>query len=101
LFRIREELALSGRYDVALRRALVTSGKAVFFVSSAIAAGYSTLCLSGFAFHVRLGGLVSLAMVVSSLATLLLLPALVAAFQPRFLERTAPAGAAVRSSAAA
>ena len=32
------------------------------FVASAIAAGYSTLCLSGFSFHVHLGALVALAM---------------------------------------
>jgi uncharacterized protein len=101
LFRVREELALAGHYDLAIRRALVTSGKAVFFVSSAIAVGYATLCLSGFAFHVRLGGLVSLAMIVSSLATLVLLPALVAALRPAFLERQAPATAAVPTTAAA
>jgi predicted RND superfamily exporter protein len=101
LFRVREELARDDRFDVALRRALLTSGKAVLFVSSAIAVGYATLCLSGFVFHVRLGGLVSLAMVVSSVTTLVLLPSLVAAFRPRFLERAPAAAAPVPASAAA
>src|SRR6185295_7979209 len=66
LFRAREELATGLPLDEALGRALMTSGKAVLFVSSAIAFGYSTLCLSGFAVHVQLGSLVALAMVVSS-----------------------------------
>jgi predicted RND superfamily exporter protein len=88
LFRVREELAHGGTLEDALRRALMTSGKAVFFVSGAIAAGYATLCLSGFAFHVQLGSLVALAMLVSSGSALLLLPAIVAALRPAFLSPT-------------
>ena len=87
LFRIREELAVGGDLALALRRALMTSGKAILFVSSAIACGYATLCFSGFAFHRHLGALVALAMMVSSLSALLLLPAIVAAFRPKFLWR--------------
>jgi hypothetical protein len=93
LFRIREELARDGDLDAAIRRALATSGKAVFFVSSAIAAGYATLCLSGFTFHVQLGSLVALAMLVASGSTLVLLPAVVARFRPSFLWAQAPAPA--------
>jgi hypothetical protein len=85
LFRVREELAEDGHLDAALDRALLTSGKAVFFVSSAIAVGYATLCLSGFGFHIQLGSLVALAMVVSSTSALLLLPAVIAGFRPAFL----------------
>jgi uncharacterized protein len=85
LFRVREELSHGGTLEAALGRALATSGKAVFFVSSAIAAGYATLCLSGFAFHVQLGSLVALAMLVSSGSALVLLPAVVARFRPSFL----------------
>ncbi|MBU6282080.1 MMPL family transporter [bacterium] len=75
LFRLREELATGAPFDTALRTTLRTSGKAIVFVASAIAAGYSTLCLSGFSFHVHLGALVALAMVTSAAATLVLLPA--------------------------
>jgi predicted RND superfamily exporter protein len=85
LFRVREELAHGGTLDEALGRALMTSGKAVLFVSSAIAFGYATLCLSGFAFHVQLGSLVALAMLVSSASALVLLPSIVARFRPSFL----------------
>lgn len=90
LFRAREELAQGGDLSAALQRALMTSGKAVLFVSSAIAFGYATLCFSGFAVHVQLGGLVALAMLVSSAGALLLLPAIIALFQPSFLVPRTP-----------
>jgi hypothetical protein len=104
LFRLREELATDGDLEAALDRTLRTSGKAILFVSSAIAAGYLTLCFSGFAYHIRLGTLVALAMVVSSVASLTVLPALVLVFRPSFLqtagrgieaERPAPDGRGV------
>ncbi len=85
LFRVREELARGGSVEDALGRTLETSGKAVLFVSSAIAAGYATLCLSGFALHVQLGSLVALAMLVSSASALVLLPAIIGRFRPAFL----------------
>jgi uncharacterized protein len=85
LFRVREELARGGTLEDAIGRALMTSGKAVLFVSSAIAFGYATLCLSGFAFHVQLGSLVALAMLVSSASALVLLPAVIVRFRPAFL----------------
>ncbi len=86
LFRLREELAKTGSLDDALPRALETAGKAVVFVSSAIALGYATLCFSSFGVHVHLGGLVALAMVVSSTSALVLLPALVVWLRPSFLD---------------
>src|SRR6185503_13961106 len=85
LFRVREELASGGELEDALNRALMTSGKAVLFVSSAIALGYATLCLSGFGMHVQLGALVALAMLVSSASALVLLPAVLAWFRPGFV----------------
>jgi predicted RND superfamily exporter protein len=73
LFRLREELATEPgwpwRSSARRRRARLS------FVSSAIAAGYLTLCLSGFSHYVRMGGLIALAMVVSSTSALVLLPA--------------------------
>src|SRR5262249_8400840 len=85
LFRLREEMVREPDLGIALRRALDTSGKAVLFVSSAIAVGYLTLCLSGFSHYERMGGLIAAAMVVSSTSALLLLPALVDVLRPRFL----------------
>jgi predicted RND superfamily exporter protein len=85
LFRLREEIAREPVFAVALRRALATSGKAVLFVSSAIAVGYLTLCLSGFSHYVRMGVLIAAAMMVSATSALVLLPALVEVLRPRFL----------------
>jgi uncharacterized protein len=85
LFRLREELSGGDGWSEAVERSLSTSGKAVLFVSSAIAAGYLTLCFSGFGYHIRLGTLVALAMAVSSAASLTVLPALVLAIRPKFL----------------
>jgi len=70
----------------------VVPGKAVLFVSSAIAAGYLTLCFSGFGYHIRLGSLVALAMAVSSAASLTVLPALVLAIRPSFLKPRSRSG---------
>jgi predicted RND superfamily exporter protein len=89
LYRLREELAGDATLEEALRRTLRTSGKAILFVSSAIAAGYLTLCFSGFGYHVRLGSLVAFAMIVSSVASLTVLPAAVWRWRPRFLVRGA------------
>jgi uncharacterized protein len=85
LFRVREELRGGDPLEAALDRALMTSGKAVFFVSSAIAAGYATLCLSGFGFHIQLGSLVALAMLVSSGSALVVLPSVLSRYRPTFL----------------
>jgi predicted RND superfamily exporter protein len=85
LFRFREELAVSATRALALESALRTSGKAIVYVSSAIAGGYLVLCASGSVFHLELGLMVALAMVVSSLAAISLLPALLLLAEPAFL----------------
>jgi hypothetical protein len=85
LFRFREELAVSRTEQLALASTMQTSGKAIVYVSSAIAGGYLVLCVSGFVFHLELGVLVALAMVVSSLAAITVLPALLLITRPRFL----------------
>lgn len=85
LFRLREELGRTADVHEALHRALMTSGKAILFVSTAIAVGYGLLGLTGFLFHLRLGGLVALAMLVSAGSTIVFLPAVVALTKPRFL----------------
>ncbi len=87
LFRLREELAVSRTVELALASTMQTSGKAIVYVSSAIAGGYLVLCISGFVFHIELGVLVALAMVVSSLAAITLLPALALLTEPSFLFR--------------
>jgi predicted RND superfamily exporter protein len=85
LFRLREELGTSRTASLALASTMQSSGKAIVYVSSAIAGGYLVLCVSGFVFHIELGVLVALAMVVSSLAAITLLPALALLLRPTFL----------------
>ncbi|HWP67193.1 MAG TPA: MMPL family transporter [Candidatus Limnocylindria bacterium] len=85
LSRVREEVARSGDLDRGVAEAIRTSGKAVLFVSSAVAVGYATLALTGFSMHVYLGSLVALAMIVSSLSAIVVLPQLVVWLRPAFL----------------
>ncbi len=85
IFRFREELTSTANPSLALASALRTSGKAIVYVSSAIAGGYLVLCISGFVYHVELGTMVALAMIVSSAASISFLPALILIGRPRFL----------------
>lgn len=85
IFRIREEKARCGDLTEAVRASLRTSGKAIFFVSSAVALGYLVLPLSGFSIWIRLGMLTSLIVSMSAIATLVLIPSLALLLRPRFL----------------
>jgi uncharacterized protein len=84
LFRLREELA-HGSLAEGVRRALVTSGTAIFFVSSAVALGYVVLVCSGFKGWEHLGGLTALMMALASASAVTVLPALVMLVRPRFV----------------
>jgi hydrophobe/amphiphile efflux-3 (HAE3) family protein len=83
IFRIREELNSGQGLEAALRAGLLTSGKAIFFVSSAVALGYLVLPLSGFGAWIYLGVLTALMMGVSALATLTIIPALIITTRPK------------------
>jgi predicted RND superfamily exporter protein len=84
LFRLRDEVLVKPPGD-AMRGALLTSGRAILFVASAIAAGNASLLLSNFALWRQLGGYVALMMGTSALAALSVLPALVLLTKPQFL----------------
>src|SRR3954452_680639 len=87
LFRVREEFQRTGDLREATSTALLTSGKAIAYVASAVAGGYLCLALSLFKVHVLLGVLVALTMVTSSAATVAFLPAVILLVKPRFLKR--------------
>lgn len=87
LFRIREEITSTGSVESAVRASLRTSGKAIFFVSSAVALGYMVLPFSGFSLWIRLGVLTAVIISASALATLTVIPALVLTVSPVFLGR--------------
>ena len=86
IFRIREEMRRQGNLEAAIVASLRTSGKAIFYVSSAVALGYLVLPLSGFSIWIRLGVLTSVIVSVSALASLLLIPSLALLVRPRFLQ---------------
>ncbi len=85
IFRLREELAQASSLTDGVRRALVTSGTAIFLVSSAVALGYLVLVCSGFKPWVHLGGLTALTLALASASAVTVLPALVMAVRPRFV----------------
>jgi hypothetical protein len=86
IYRLREEMRRHGELAVALRAALPTAGKAILYVALAVGSGYAMLMWNlDFRLHVRLGFLVALAMAVSSLAAVVLVPAAVAWFKPGFI----------------
>lgn len=90
IFRIREELRRQGNLTAAVQSSLKTSGKAIFFVSSAVACGYMILPLSGFSLWIRLGGLTATIVTVSALGAVTIIPALALVSRPRFLTRVLP-----------
>ncbi|MEJ8838044.1 outer membrane lipoprotein-sorting protein [Ramlibacter sp. AN1133] len=86
IYRIREELAAGNAPEPAIRRVLATAGKAILFVALAVSAGYGVLLLSiGFHIHQWLALLIAVAMLVSAVAALLLIPSLVLTLRPRFI----------------
>jgi predicted RND superfamily exporter protein/outer membrane lipoprotein-sorting protein len=89
LYRLREEIARGGAEgtpEQAMERTLGSAGKAVMFVATAIAGGYSVMMASwGFMIHIWLGLLIGAAMLVSAAAALTTLPALVIVLRPAFL----------------
>jgi hypothetical protein len=85
LFRYREELRKGMEEVEAIRTTLLTSGKAIFFVAMAIAAGYAVLLLSGLLYHRQLGGFVALSMIVASASAITIIPSFILIAKPRFL----------------
>ncbi|MFQ5668007.1 MAG: RND family transporter [Candidatus Binatia bacterium] len=100
IFRIREEMRTAPSGAAAIRASLHTSGKAIFFVSSAVALGYMVLPFSGFSLWIRLGVLTAVIISVSALATLTAIPALALLVKPRFLGSLATAQAPPKRIAA-
>ncbi|HCM39039.1 MAG: hypothetical protein A2Z97_04900 [Bdellovibrionales bacterium GWB1_52_6] len=85
-YRIREELRQTADEPEAIRKAFSSAGKAILFVSSAVAGGYALLMLSwNFHVHLWMGALISLAMLVASISSLTLFPALLLTFRPKFV----------------
>jgi predicted RND superfamily exporter protein len=86
LYRLREERARTTDDAAALHTAMQTSGRAVIFVAASIGAGFATFGLFSRFFGLRLfGTLMPLAMAVSCIAALSLMPVLVLRTRPAFI----------------
>ena len=86
LYRFRELAAAGTDDETAARRTLATAGKACLFVASAVAGGYGVLALShGYNVHQWLSLFIVVAMLVSALASLTLVPAIVLGLRPAFI----------------
>src|SRR5205823_596123 len=84
VYRLREELRQGLDEASAVRTALTTAGKATLFVASAVAGGYGLLIFSwGFNIHLWFAILIASAMIVSCLAALTVLPALILTIRPQ------------------
>lgn len=100
LYRLREESAKAATLQDAVRETFASSGKAIMFVATAVAAGYAILLLSwGFLIHFWLGLLIGMAMITSAAATLTTLSAAAIWLRPRFI--FGPLAARTRTSLAA
>src|SRR5262245_35133950 len=91
LFRLREEHRRLGDDGAAIGAALQTSGRAILFVASAIAAGFACMAWSPYFGMELFGTLMPAAMVISCLAALTLMPVLVLRLRPRFIYGEEPA----------
>src|SRR5262249_23757241 len=85
LFRLREEHQRLGDDAQAVGVAFQTSGRAILFVASSIAAGVACLGWSPYLGMPLFGALRPAAMLASCLAALSLMPVLVLRFRPRFI----------------
>jgi predicted RND superfamily exporter protein len=80
----REYRAGEGTYD-CLRRTFISSGKAIVIDAVSNGAGFAVLMFSRFTMLADLGLLITLAMFSSALASLTILPALLAVIKPKFI----------------
>ena len=102
LYRLREERARLGNDEAAFGEALHTSGRAVLFVAASIGAGFGVMAFSPYLGLWLFGTLMPLAMAVSCVAALSIMPVMVLRMRPAFVfgraARREPDAAAARAA---
>lgn len=83
----RHERLISDDIREVTEKTMQTTGKAILFNASAVAAGFLVLCFSNFTTLKYIGGLVALTMLTSSAAALTVLPVLLNIFKPAFIRK--------------
>jgi predicted RND superfamily exporter protein len=104
LSRVIEEIRVNGDLNLSIREALTTSGKAVSFTAVAMIMSTALWGFSNIRFNAVMGVLLALWMAVSFVASVTLLPVMLAYFRPRFVTREAAryaGGPSVQPTAAA
>jgi len=81
IYRYKKELKINGSSDIALKNAHLTTGRAIFYTATTIAAGFSILSLSNFFPTILFGIFTALAMVLSFVSSLTLLPNLLVKYK--------------------
>ncbi|MFT5484592.1 MAG: putative RND superfamily exporter protein, partial [Halieaceae bacterium] len=89
--RFKREFPLDGNYVATMYRCHSSIGRAMFYTSITVIAGFSILSLSNFNPSIYFGLLTSLAMLASVIGSLMLLPQLILTFKPLGPERQAQA----------
>ncbi|HZR46839.1 MAG TPA: MMPL family transporter, partial [Candidatus Manganitrophaceae bacterium] len=89
LYRLREELSVSRNIDRVIQVTLGTAGKAILLIATAFAVGTFLVTFPGYYLHIE-GILMPLAMLTSALSAVILIPAVVMTFRPRFIFRVIP-----------
>ena len=85
LTRILQEYRRTGDYDAAITIAIRTTGRAVFFTATIMIACVGVwYFLSSFRFMAEMGSLLAMVMGINMLGALLVVPALISLFRPRF-----------------
>ena len=93
LHRYADERAVGGSAIDATRRSHASIGRAIYFTSLTVMAGFSVLALSNFVPTIYFGVLTALAMFLAMVANLLLLPSLLVRFEQLVWRRPAPSPA--------
>ena len=81
IYRYKKELKKTGSVDQALKNAHTTTGRAIFYTATTIAAGFCILSLSNFFPTVLFGLFTSLAMVLAFITSLTVLPNLLVKYK--------------------
>ncbi|WP_199698942.1 efflux RND transporter permease subunit [Oleomonas cavernae] len=88
LSRICEEYQATKRYDTAIRAAVMTTGKAIMFTATIVAAGLIPWTfMSDLKFLADMGRLLLMVMTINMVLAIVALPLLVWLFKPRFVTR--------------
>ena len=89
LYRLREELSLNRHLERVIFVTLTTAGKAILLIAAAFSAGTLLVTFPGYYLHME-GILTPVAMLTSAFAAVIILPALIMTFRPRFIFKVIP-----------